>query len=265
MQQQWLSYHFYPLESENVFLNRAVRPFLAQHIWPTPGARAFFVRYDDAKGPHIRLRLRGAADWLADTLAPALAEHFEGRGERQAMPYEPEIARFGGPEAMAWAEEHFHLSTRVALDRLAQPGHSYGDAMFDALRMHSVTAFAAGLDQPTAARYFDALCTQWMGAFLPGTDAAGQAALRADFEQKLAPQRQALLAALTDTWAALAQDKLDKTQAEWLRWLRGNQLILKELDKNLERALPNLLHLSNNRLGLQNPDELYLNHILAQV
>ena len=35
-------------------------------------------------------------------------------------------------------------ATRVALDRIKRERFTYGDAMFDALRMHTITAFAAG-------------------------------------------------------------------------------------------------------------------------
>ena len=138
----WLSIHFYPLETENVFLTRAVKPFLEQYIWPRQGARAFFIRYEDEKGRHIRLRLRGEADWIEETLRPALAGWFEGRGEQVQAGYKPETERFGGAVGLALAEEYFHVSTRVVLERLNRDQFTYGDAMFDALRMHTITAFA---------------------------------------------------------------------------------------------------------------------------
>ena len=265
----WLSIHFYPLETENVFLTRAAKPFLEQFIWPRQGARAFFIRYEDKKGRHIRLRLRGEAEWLAETLHPALKGWFEGRGDWTEIPYEPETARFGGEQALALAEEYFHVSTRVVLERLAREQFSYGDAMFDALRMHTITAFAAGFDQKKAAWYFDRLCEQWMHTFFSGNgteaDWTGrQAALKSDFEGSFSPQQVELRAALNALWKALADEKFDKKQPEWVRWLRGNQLILKDFGENLEKALPSLLHLTNNRLGVNNQDEVYLNYILAK-
>ena len=50
-----------------------------------------------------------------------------------------------------------------------------------------------------------------------------------------------------------------------MRWLRGNQLVLPEFGDQLEKVLPSLLHLTNNRLGLSNQDEVYLNYILSKV
>ena len=272
--QTWLSYHIYPMETPDVFLARAVRPFLEKYVWSTAGARAFFVRDEDEKGLHIRLRMRGEVGWLAETLQPAFVEHFEGRGEYERTIYLPEMERFGGPEAMSWAEEYFHLSTRVVLDRVNRP-YTYGDAMFDALRLHTVTVFGAGWTREKSAWYFGQLCDQWMTLFFkPAAEsspsdsqspAEWREALKADFEQSFIPQQEELRLAISELWTVLEKGEFDQSQPEWLRWLRGNQMILPEFGENLEKALPRLLHLTNNRLGINNQDEVYLNYLLAQV
>ena len=82
---------------------------------------------------------------MEETLRPAFTGWQEGRGEWVEVPYTPETDRFGGEEAIALAEEYFHLSSRVALDRLAREQQTYGDSMFDALRMHTIAAHAAGI------------------------------------------------------------------------------------------------------------------------
>lgn len=266
----WLSIHFYPLETENVFLTRAVKPFLEQYIWPRQGARAFFIRYEDEKGRHIRLRLRGEIEWQEETLYPALKGWFEGRGDREEARYEPETARFGGEEGLALAEEYFHVSTRVVLERLAREQSTYGDALFDALRMHIITAFAMGFKREKAAWYFEKLCDQWIAAFFRSeeggpADTATQSAVKTDFEKNFEAQKEDLRLALGGLWKALETEKFDKSQPEWVRWLRGNQLILKEFGENIDKALPSLLHLTNNRLGVNNQDEVYLNYILSKV
>ena len=265
----WLSIHFYPLETENVFLTRAVKPFLEQYIWPQKGTRAFFIRYDDEKGRHIRLRLRGEAAWMEETLRPALKGWFEGRGEWAEVAYTPETARFGGETGMALAEEYFHVSTRVVLGRLSREAFTYGDAMFDALRMHTITAFAAGIERNKAAWYFGQLCDQWMTTFFgdnEGNTTAPemQAALKADFEKSAERQTGELRLVLDELWKSLAAEKFDKKQPEWARWFHGNQLILSEFGTNTDKVLPSLLHLTNNRLGVNNQDEVYLNYILSK-
>jgi len=263
----WLSIHFYPLENQDVFLVRGLRPFLQQHIWANRGTRAFFIRYQDERGPHIRIRMSGEESWVEETLRPAFEGWMEGRGEGKEVPYTPENERFGGETAIGLAEEYFHLSSRVVLDRLARDQQTYGDSMFDALRMHTIAAHAAGMNQEQAARYFSQLTEQWLPLFYAtdGTpDAAFLSEIREGFEKNFAPQKEELQPTLLELWKALDKEKFDKKQPEWARWALGNQMILKELGDNLERALPSLLHLTNNRLGLNNQDEVYLNFILSK-
>jgi thiopeptide-type bacteriocin biosynthesis protein len=265
---QWLSFHFYPLETPDVFLARGIRPFLEHSVWPVKGTRAFFIRYEDDKGPHIRLRIRGEAEWLEETLKPALLGWFADRGEVVQEVYEPEPDRFGGTEALVWAEEHFHLSTRVTLDRMNRE-YTYGDAMYDGLRLHTILAFAAGFTKEKTAWYFSRLAALWAPRFFqPVAGQEGPEALEAGvfahFDQLLQPQRDHLRNALGALWKELENDKLDKNQVEWLRWLRGNQMMLPEFGDNLEKALPVLIHLTNNRLGIHNPDEVYLSYILGK-
>jgi thiopeptide-type bacteriocin biosynthesis protein len=266
----WLSIHFYPLETPDIFLARALKPFLETFIWREKGARAFFVRFDDEKGPHIRLRLRGESEWLRKTLLPALEGWFADRGEWQEVPYVPEKERFGGDEALALAEEYFHISTRVVLGRIGRGAFTYGDAMFDAMRMHTITAYAAGFTRERAAWYFGQLCTQWLPLFFRPLDSAEpmsadmQAALIEQFEKSFDPQKEDLRMAIGELWKALEAEKFDPDQPEWLRWFRGNQLILHDLGDNMEKALPSLLHFSSNRLGVNNQDEVFLAYVLSK-
>lgn len=260
----WLSIHFYPVETQDVFLTRALKPFLEQYIWPHPDARAFYIRYQDEKGPHIRIRMRGAEDWLQEMVLPAFEGWFSGRGPWEAVDYVPEAERFGGASALAWAEEYFHVSTRVVLDRIARDQFTYGDAMFDALRLHIITAVGAGLTRERTRWYFEQLFDQWLPLFLPPDGPDGPVDYRSAFEQALAPQQAQVSATLDAFWNALSMEKFDSRQPEWLRWLRGNELMLKGLENDMEKALPSLLHLTNNRLGINNQDEVYLNFILSK-
>ncbi|MCC6411000.1 MAG: thiopeptide-type bacteriocin biosynthesis protein [Saprospiraceae bacterium] len=266
----WLSLHFYPLETQDVFLARALRPFLAQNVWNTPGARFFFIRFEDEKGPHLRLRFRGEPTWLQETLLPAFETLVKDRGSWNEVPYDAESDRFGGEEAMAWAEEHFHLSARVVLDRLAQPEFTYGDALYDALRLNAMMLHAAGFNRERAAWYFGQLTDQWLPLFFrpekedKAQDNAWMQDVREQFEQSFQAQEAALRPVMDALWDALQTGKSDAKQPEWRRWHMGNEMILAELGDNLERALPSLIHLSNNRLGVTNPDEVFVCYVLSR-
>lgn len=259
----WLSIHFYPNETQDVFLARALKPFLEQHVWPRKDARAFFIRYQDDKGPHIRIRLGGEQALTDDVWRPAFEASFDGRGEWHENPYLPETERFGGTKEMELAEEHFHISTRVVLDRISRDQFTYGDAMFDALRLLSITAFGAGFSKERAKWYFGQLFDQWLPLFFP-LDAMDVPEITASFEKTFSPQQAQLTATLEAFWKALETEQFDHKQPEWIRWLRGNELILKGFGDNLGKALPSLIHLSNNRLGINNQDEVYLNYILSK-
>lgn len=265
----WHSWHFYPLETLDLFLTRAVQPFLAQYIWPRQGARAFFVRYDDERGPHIRLRLRAEAEWMEETLQPAVEGWFRERGTRLEVPYQPEAERFGSEQALAWAEDHFHISTRVALDRMSQPTYVYGDALYDALRCDVIAAFAAGFSRERAAWYFGQLYAQWLPLFFSTELVKGEtapfAALEEQFQAGYERQRDDLGEMAIRLWQALHNKRWDDKQPEWVRWLHGNEIVLKGLGENMDRALPSLLHLHHNRLGIQNAEEVYLCYLLARL
>lgn len=262
---QWYSIHFYPLESQDVFLTRAVKPFLEQYIWPQKEARAFFIRYQDERGPHIRIRMRGEADWIETLLKPAFEGWMQGRGEWEEYAYQPETDRFGGEDGLTWAEEYFHVSTRVVLDRMSAHQFTYGDAMFDALRLHVVTSVAAGFKREKAQWYFTQLLGQWLPLFFGVSNQQDTDAIKLAFQETFSPQQAALSEVIDKFWEAVEAQNFDSKQPEWLRWFKGNELILKGFENKLELALPSLIHLTNNRLGINNQDEAYLNFILSEV
>lgn len=260
--QSWLSFHFYPLETPDLFLARAIKPFLERFVWPQKESRAFFIRYDDEHGPHVRLRLRGESD----TLRPAVAEWFGGRGEIREAEYKGEPERFGGAEGLVLAEGHFHASTRLVLDRLCRVPYVYGDAMFDAMRSTVIMAYCAGFSRDRAAWYFKQLCDQWLLLFFQqgGEGEPTPEKILEEFEDLFLPQQEYLRISVDELWRALKKGKFDQNQPEWQRWLTTNKLILESLGDNLELALPSLIHLNFNRMGINNQDEVYLNYLLSR-
>jgi thiopeptide-type bacteriocin biosynthesis protein len=275
--QSWYSIHLTPKNDHNSFLVSNYLPFCEQYIWSMRGARAFFIRYEDHTGLHLRLRFKGDNEWLEKTLQPAIQQQFKKKGTWIAVPYNGETDRFGGAQNLAWAEEHFHISTRVVLARLSRPNHGYGDALFDGLKMLVMVGFAANLSKVDMAHYYDQLCDQWIKAFFLPSEGISErelsAAVREDFNATLAPQFSFLQDALSQVLIDLEtmdsspnpENNYDNKQPEWLRWLKGNQLIFKELGAQKEVVLPHVLHLSNNRLGVINQDEAYMLYVLASV
>jgi thiopeptide-type bacteriocin biosynthesis protein len=85
----------------------------------------FWQRHADAHGPHLRVRFHGApaglgghvlpaiSSWCADLVRQRLSNGFS------VEPYEQEIERYGGPDAIAAAEQVFAADSRLVLGMLA--------------------------------------------------------------------------------------------------------------------------------------------------
>ncbi len=112
-------------------LTHVVAPLVQRLFAAREIRRFFFVRYADAGGPHLRLRLDLAADSCAGLVEERLrgaVEDFYGvenatgrasalrRPEVRAVDYVPELERYGGRHAIVAAEDLFFLSSRIALE-----------------------------------------------------------------------------------------------------------------------------------------------------
>jgi thiopeptide-type bacteriocin biosynthesis protein len=266
----WKSWHLVPNDVEDVFLVRVIKPFLRDVVWAEPTARAFFVRYHDETGPHIRLRIKGRENWFETKAIPELILYLERKCKFSEAIYTPEPDRFGGEDALLYAEEHAHLSTKVVLKRISRVPYVYGDAMFDTLRLQIMTAHAAGMGIEDTKQYMRRLRDSWAPAFIHDVDGnkltpEGFSDLVETFQEQLEPQREKLTKSLADVWYYLKQGLFDEKQAEWQAWHQGNRLVFKNLGAHTETALPQLMHLHNNRMGIPNYDEVYICHILSEV
>jgi thiopeptide-type bacteriocin biosynthesis protein len=93
-------------------------------VLPDEVDRWFFIRYHD-QDHHLRLRFHGAPEALTTKVLPGLhawATDLRAHGLIQRISlgvYEPELERYGGPEAIEAAERAFHADSRTAIDTLA--------------------------------------------------------------------------------------------------------------------------------------------------
>lgn len=103
---------------------------LAEHVAPLVdelrAERWFFIRYADPD-PHLRLRLHGDEPWLTGVALPRLHSWADGlcRAGLAARlvldAYEPESARYGGPDLLPAAEAVFAADSAAVLEQLRLP------------------------------------------------------------------------------------------------------------------------------------------------
>lgn len=170
--------------------------------------RWFWLRYTTpALGPHLRLRFHANPHTLATRIQPQLA-HFADRMHHRGLlgpaalrlePYEQEIERYGGPQAITPVEDLFCADSRLALAALIHT---------DDVRLLAAAASAAEIartlapDQPRSAlgpghltrdqrRHRDALRPR-LAAGLKGLIPADLAAARAERHAALTAYRDAV-------------------------------------------------------------------------
>ncbi len=120
--ERWFSVHLYDeTGTRNVLLE--VVPAVIQQLYQDGSIDSFFfVRYWDERGPHVRLRLR----LLAATAQACWERIRAAAGERFPValsPYELEVERYGGSDALPHSLSFFAVSSAHALAF----EHEFGD------------------------------------------------------------------------------------------------------------------------------------------
>ena len=124
---EWLYAKIYASpELQDALLARQVAELVG--ALPDGVDRWFFIRYRDPE-PHLRLRIHGDPQVLSGRMLPLLhvwADRCAGAGligDLVLAAYEPEVHRYGGPEAIGAAEDLFHADSEAVLAqlRLAKP------------------------------------------------------------------------------------------------------------------------------------------------
>ncbi|MEV4411026.1 thiopeptide-type bacteriocin biosynthesis protein [Catellatospora sp. NPDC049609] len=286
----WLSLHcfaYWPAGDLDRFLCRTVAPLLDRLRDEGRVADWFYIRYWEG-GPHLRLRLRGTdpatAAWLRDELGRLLAEapftaadidgeaYYRGLGGNAArsqadwhrhgdvreIAYVAETARYGGPDALATAEEVFCRSSEVAV-RVVAATPDPRTRLAAATELTIATATALGLDRLGAARWLRAHAAGWRWngevAMLP------TALMQERTARVLAAQAATLNGRWTRTVEAVAADPEGRRSpvTGWAAAVRDAHARLRELEPaaGAGRWLAvwaSQLHMMFNRLGIT-PDE----------
>lgn len=161
----------------DLFLVRVAAPVLRDLAGPTPW---FFIRYGEG-GPHLRIRVKDAGQDVADAIharwrdaapdyvddAPPGPEWRDAVGPQsvpgtvQAMPYDAEIARYGGALALPLNERAFCRSSALALGIVGATLDDPGRRLGQALQIMVASAGALTPDPAAVGGLFRRYATGW--------------------------------------------------------------------------------------------------------
>lgn len=310
----WLSAHLYYNGYFDEFLRKAIYPFVCEVKQDESISSWFFVRYWEY-GPHIRLRFQAEQDVLQNYLHPKLQNWFSNyfhlnpstrfHSEKNWFPnnsiqfieYEPEIARYGGPEAIRVAEMQFQKSSEAVLMILEdQNKWNQEYAIGTAIQMHFVFAHCMKMNIAEMHDFFSIVFKQWFlkARFHPGIPSKGlyfsnKETLQA-FQLSLDKHAPVLLPSLKKLRNHLI-DNTSFSNQNWLGfWIESMKNVHEMLyqcqnkklvavppyyDINKEYTFDNsnkycwaiytsYVHMTNNRLGISNRDEGYIGFLIRE-
>jgi hypothetical protein len=284
----WISFHvYYHNGGLDRLLGGFVRPTVQRLLREGRIETFFFVRYW-LGGPHLRLRLlprpgcaalvrrrvrRRAVHFLRRHPSPAalspaaireanrsLADP-EARGREdlvgvdnscREVPFEPEIERYGGPELLPHSLDFFALSSCRALQLLPEHGSGAEARWLSiALRMRARQAlgFAAGGE-----------ALEELAAVAPIMPEALRAHVEMRADQVFTAREAAFTGLLAEETGRACRERSPLADAG-MAWRLSWELRRGDAGARV-RILRSHLHMTANRLGLRNVDEVYLSRIL---
>ena len=315
----WLPLYLYCAEPWHKILVEAVKPVAQKIIEEGLAEKYFFIRYWE-RGPHIRLRFYGEEKILNTVLKPRLEKYFSTwfknnpttRREPtypadypkdeywfpndtiQWIEYEPETERYGGPEGIGIAEDHFFYCSDLILEELKlNETWSYEQSLGKAIQMHLSFATASGMDINEAKHFYDKIFQGWFPrAFFVRKEEGEEKLEKARketleaFENSFQNQKEGLFNYVETIWEGL--ESKEEFESEILNtWIQKVSETAKELHAaniifpenfyktNSELDIPeprqkmwsiysSYIHMINNRLGIFNQDEGFLGYLIIK-
>lgn len=295
----WINYHLYYHQDLGYAILGFVRPLVAKLHRSGWIDSFFFIRYR-LGGPHIRLRLHarpGASGEVTETAeaeariflanhpsASALTEEAIRRGNGEilasdrhesdfssypdntflAFPFRPEIERYGGPALWGDSLDFFALSSATVLEILAgNASEPRSRQLAVAFRVLACKALGFARDEEDLVSLLRYGVETW-GGEKPRALAQADRILveqRDPFDRLFRRELDFLAAGPDAVGSAGEEAKAQLGEAACrLSWA------IREADRGVHQRIgTSHLHMTANRLGLSNAEEVYLSQILTTV
>ncbi len=287
-QSLWKSFQLFYHGDRDLLLMRFVAPLVASLTVAGKLVSFFFIRHE-LGGPHIRLRLRcdgyepdleplvcdAAADFLARFPSPKLVpedvirrnnrkilswdrhEHddtIRPDGTVESVPFRPEIERYGGQDLIDHSLEFFALSSIKTLDFLAAHQQEPRSHRFPRiLRLLFQQSWGSSGDELDLRRLLGFAIEAWGDSLKKSLDQADRTFESRRFELDALIQEEIEKRLMGEDPPALT-----RAAARLSRRLAATDAATREL------VMQSQLHMTANRLGLTNAEEVYIGRLLSR-
>lgn len=293
----WLNYHLYYHQDLSSAIDGFVRPLVARLLRSGWIDHFFFIRYW-LGGPHIRLRLhpRSGASALTVEAVEAQARDFLASrpstskldweailrfnkkvlaydahelddsiypdNSLLAFPFRPEIERYGGPELWRDSLDYFAVSSVTALELLrAYGGEPRSRQLALAFRVLACQALSFAGDHEDLITHSLYAVDLW-GCKMPRVLEKADRGLdeqRRTFDRLFERELD-----LLEAGPSAAVSGADDAKAQLGEAARRLAWIVRAAGRDVRQRIgTSQLHMTANRLGLSNAEEVYLSRILA--
>jgi thiopeptide-type bacteriocin biosynthesis protein len=263
---KWLSYYLYYTTDPDKLLASRIWPFVQQLKKEGLFRHFFFIRYEDERGPHIRLRLL-SDEVPSHRIKRQVVAHFP---DAKFAAYIPETERYGGPVGLPIAEQLFEASSTAILQlTAADKAWNYGRALASAMQLHIGMLQAFSVSQAEAAALFLHIAQSGKRTHNRPMDKLEQA-FKAQHDT-VAPSLNALWSAcekdniFSDIWFAKWREAMKTVGVSMHRAHKAGKLTLPESFQHVSSLwflYESYIHMTNNRLGVAPRDEPFAAYIL---
>lgn len=288
----WMSLHLFYEGPWLDLLKHYIKPFLMTQINVGNAKSYFYVRYYEG-GPHIRVRIliekekylffeQVVKDYFYKVqkilsvtryVKNEFSEDSIANDFCRFINYEPEYERYGGHDRMSIAEDQFFLSSAICLD-IIESTENYSQRMWKALSLQLAIYSVFKYSTQHVLSIIDAYTNLWSSDLFQEEDGvnSGRDIIHSmDGAVSLIPKQNII--AISKLWDEINSSSVSiETPAIVNLWLDGMKVIKEMLDlvsdnntsTNYSGIIGSYIHMTNNRLGINNYDEIYLGRIISK-